>query len=383
MEEPPRREVVRVEDLFVVVIVEKQQRERVGSKEKKKIRPRNSIFFCSRAPASPWPLLSLSLQFPMLMPQGAHAASSAAATVPTRPSSRALAPSSQQRRWSSSSLSFRRRRCRLAEQIVVFAPRAGGGDGISDLLARDKKAAGLLDSDFEEMPAEGEEEPTATKKGESSQSSPPALLTSDASSPPPSSSSAVPTALDGTTPTTCAQAIDAGEAALRSGDASLALELFEAALDLPGSAAVRLSGSPREYSCASDAEAAAALYNMACAYVALNEIAPALTCLEGAVEGGGRGIAESARGDPDLAALRQSSPSSGDFEGALRRGIEAHDSPGSSSSSSSSSGNSGNGGPADVLGGLAARLLRRGGGRDSGSVAGRSVGVLERIMRPW
>ena len=138
---------------------------------------------------------------------------------------------------------------------------------------------------------------------------------------------------------------------------------------------MRLAGSPREYSCASDAEAAAALYNMACAYVALGELEPALTCLEGAVEGGGKEIAEAARSDADLAALRESS-SSRNFETALRKGVEAFENPVAGDG----------GGPAGVLGGLAARLLRRenkGGGRDAGTVAGRSVGVLERIMRPW
>ena len=247
------------------------------------------------------------------------------------------------------------------------------------------------------MPAdfvqEGEESDEKKNNNKSSQSSSSASTSSDASS---SSSSAaaaaaaeVPAGLDGTVPITCAQSIDAGETALRSGDAALAMRLFEAALDLPGSAAVRLSGSPLEYSCASDAEAAAALYNMACAYVALGELEPALTCLEGAVEGGGRDIAASARADPDLAALRAAKggggggggSSSSSFEGALRRGVEAHENP------ATKAGSGGGGGPAGVLGGLAARLLRRGdkrGGRgDAGTAAGTSVGVLERIMRPW
>ena len=69
------------------------------------------------------------------------------------------------------------------------------------------------------------------------------------------------------------------------------------------------------------------------------------------------------------------------FESALKKGIEAHSNPAAASG--------GGGGPAGVLGGLAARLFRRGGGggdgggRDSATVAGRSVGVLERILRPW
>ena len=336
--------------------------------------------------STPWPSSFSFSPIAMLASQGARTASSAAAAAPARASSRALAGSSHRQRRAST-LSVRRRLA--AEQIVVvFAPRAGsGGDGVSDLLARDKRAAGLLESDFEEMPAEfvvqegDEEEKNKKEKKKSSQSS--STSTSSSSDASASSSSAatatataeVPAGLDGTVPLTCAQAIDAGEAALRSGNAPLALRLFEAALDLPGSAAVRLAGSPREYSCASDAEAAAALYNMACAYVALGELEPALTCLEGAVEGGGKEIAEAARSDADLAALRESS-SSRNFETALRKGVEAFENPVAGDG----------GGPAGVLGGLAARLLRRenkGGGRDAGTVAGRSVGVLERIMRPW
>jgi hypothetical protein len=343
--------------------------------------PRCSIFFFlqklfslfSSTPSGL--LLSFFSQIAMLTSRGARVATSAAATAPARASSQALAGSSHRQQRRSSPLCRR-----LAQQIVVMAPRAGNGDGISDLLARDKKVAGLLDSDFEEMPAEfvqGAEEMREKEKKKGSQSS--ASTSSDAfssfsssssssSSSSPSSSSAaqqVPAGLNGAVPITCAEAIDSGETALRSGDASLALRLFEAALDLPGSAAVRLSGSPREYSCASDGEAAAALYNMACAYVALGELEPALTCLEGAAEGGGEGVAAAARSDPDLAALRELPVR---FEKALREGVEAGLNPAGR-----------DGGPAGVLGGLAARLLRRGGGDRGGG----AVGVIERIMRPW
>ena len=348
----------------------------------------NSIFF----PFDLLLFLFLFLSFLLLLlrmlraslgPRAAAASSSSTARLSSSSSQQALAPHQRRALSSSSSTLSIRRLCLRAS--------AGGGDGISDLLARDKKVAGL--EDFEEMPAEfvvDEEEDAqkkTTKKSNNKKASS-ATSSSPSSSSPSSSSSEIPTALDGTTPITCAQAIVAGEDALRSGDASLALKLFEAALDLPGSSAVRLAGSPREYGCASDAEAAAALYNMACAYVALGETGPALTCLEGAVEGGGREIAEAARGDPDLAALREGDRGGGgDLESALRKGMEARASP--------TVAGSGDGGPAGVLGGLAARLLRPGGGgvggggggggsgRDAGTVAGKSVGVLERIMRPW
>jgi hypothetical protein len=50
--------------------------------------------------------------------------------------------------------------------------------------------------------------------------------------------------------------------------------------------AYRMSGSPREYACPSDAEEHAALYNMACCYAQLGQQAAALTCLESILETG-------------------------------------------------------------------------------------------------
>jgi len=313
-------------------------------------------------------------------------AGSAAATVRSA-GARACSPSTLVLR--------RRRRLLISSSSTLPIIARAGGDGLSDLLARDKKAAGLLEEDVvEEMPAEfvidGAEESRSEmstsaassssssekkkKKTSSSSSSGEEEEDSDESTPVPG--------LDGVVPLTSSQAIDFGETALRSGDAALALRLFESALDLPGSAAVRFAGSVREYSCASDAEAAAALYNMSCAYVALGDLEPALTCLEGAVEGGGEDIASAARGDGDLEALR--ADKKGAFEDALRRGTRAFESAGSSAG-----GDGGGGGADGILGGLAARLLRTdggrggGGGKRKGSQAGRSVGVLERIMRPW
>jgi hypothetical protein len=85
------------------------------------------------------------------------------------------------------------------------------------------------------------------------------------------------------------------------------LALFERALDLPGSAAVRLAGRPLEFGVPSDGEAAAALFNMACAYAALGQTAAGLTCLDAAAEAPGslaEGLVEALRSDPDLDSLR-------------------------------------------------------------------------------
>jgi hypothetical protein len=52
------------------------------------------------------------------------------------------------------------------------------------------------------------------------------------------------------------------------------------------SGAYRLSGSPREFACPSDAEEHACLYNMACCYAQLGQQQAALTCLESILESG-------------------------------------------------------------------------------------------------
>jgi hypothetical protein len=63
--------------------------------------------------------------------------------------------------------------------------------------------------------------------------------------------------------------------------------MFNLALELPGNGAYRVSGSPREYLCPSDAEENAALYNMACAYCQMGQGEAALTCVEAVLENGG------------------------------------------------------------------------------------------------
>ena len=66
---------------------------------------------------------------------------------------------------------------------------------------------------------------------------------------------------------------------------------------------MRMSGSVREYSCPSDGEESAALYNMACAYAVLGEKPAALTVLEALLDAGFDQY-DAVRQDPDLAPLR-------------------------------------------------------------------------------
>ena len=66
---------------------------------------------------------------------------------------------------------------------------------------------------------------------------------------------------------------------------------------------MRMSGSVREYSCPSEGEENAALYNLACCYAALGQKQAALTVLEALLENNFEDAA-AIRSDPDLASLR-------------------------------------------------------------------------------
>ena len=60
---------------------------------------------------------------------------------------------------------------------------------------------------------------------------------------------------------------------------------------------------PNSPSCPSDAEEAAALYNMACCYAQMGQRAAAITCLDGLLESGFTDYT-TIRSDPDLAPAR-------------------------------------------------------------------------------
>lgn len=104
-------------------------------------------------------------------------------------------------------------------------------------------------------------------------------------------------------PQSSSEAIQRGIEELKTGHPKEAIELFQAALELPGNGCMRFAGTVREYRCASEGEEQAALYNMACAYAALRQMESALTCLEGAFEAGLSDYA-AVRSDPDLDAVR-------------------------------------------------------------------------------
>ncbi|KAL4420136.1 hypothetical protein ABPG77_010352 [Micractinium sp. CCAP 211/92] len=105
------------------------------------------------------------------------------------------------------------------------------------------------------------------------------------------------------TPQRAREAIDRGLQLFGAGQYREAIDMFQLSLELPGSGVMRLSGSVREYSCASEGEENAALYNMACCWARLGEKQPALTVLEALLDNGFEDV-RTIRSDPDLAPLR-------------------------------------------------------------------------------
>jgi len=105
------------------------------------------------------------------------------------------------------------------------------------------------------------------------------------------------------TPRNSSEAITAGQALFAEANYDGALSLFQDALTLPGSAALRVQGSIRETSCASDGEMAAALYNMACCYVKMGQPDTAVDALGSSFEAGFDQFDELLQ-DPDLASIK-------------------------------------------------------------------------------
>lgn len=183
----------------------------------------------------------------------------------------------------------------------------GGGMGVQDLLARDRKQPKLapeLARELGEVPVEKVledfESEVKVPQVKSRRQRRDALV---ASSDQAGSAAAAAIAQDPNRPKRCKDAIDAGLILFKERKYQDAVAMFNVALELPGNGAYRLGGSPREYSCPSDAEEVAALYNMACAYSQLGEKAAAITCLEAVLENGFEDYA-TIRSDPDLAPLR-------------------------------------------------------------------------------
>lgn len=105
------------------------------------------------------------------------------------------------------------------------------------------------------------------------------------------------------TPRRCRDAIEAGIAKMQAKDYQGALDLFQLSLELPGAGVMRMASSPKEYSCPSEGEENAALFNMACAWSQIGENASAMTCVEALLDNNFDDF-NALRIDPDLSSLQ-------------------------------------------------------------------------------
>eukprot|EP01024_Parvocaulis_polyphysoides_P060491 TRINITY_DN6606_c0_g2_i3.p1 TRINITY_DN6606_c0_g2~~TRINITY_DN6606_c0_g2_i3.p1 ORF type:complete len:283 (+),score=43.13 TRINITY_DN6606_c0_g2_i3:321-1169(+) len=104
-------------------------------------------------------------------------------------------------------------------------------------------------------------------------------------------------------PKMCSEAISLGLQQFEKQNYYEAIELFTVSLELPGNGAYRFADSVREYSCPSDGEEQAALYNLTCCYAKLQQSEAALICLEGLLESGFEDF-QQLRNDPDLKSIQ-------------------------------------------------------------------------------
>mmetsp|Transcript_25654 Transcript_25654/g.48626 ORF Transcript_25654/g.48626 Transcript_25654/m.48626 type:complete len:230 (-) Transcript_25654:322-1011(-) len=106
-------------------------------------------------------------------------------------------------------------------------------------------------------------------------------------------------------PINAAEALEWGQAKFDQADYEGAVELFREVFTLPGSGAMRYQGTLREISCASNGEENAALYNIACSYAKMGNVAQGLQAISDCMENGFDDF-DAIRSDPDLAPIRAS-----------------------------------------------------------------------------
>lgn len=162
--------------------------------------------------------------------------------------------------------------------------------GVSTLLDRDFKVVELNEDAFAESTSAAASEVKTEEESETT-----AATTTRT---PPSQTPS------GDGPKRSKDAINAGLDLFTQANYTGAVEMFQLALELPGSGFMRMAGSPKEYACASEGEEQAALYNMACAYCKLNQASAALTCIEALLESGFEDF-NALKTDADLAVARQ------------------------------------------------------------------------------
>ncbi|KAL4458694.1 hypothetical protein ABPG75_013559 [Micractinium tetrahymenae] len=179
--------------------------------------------------------------------------------------------------------------------------------GVANLLERDRKTVELKDDAFaafadetpgSSSPAQATAAPTQQKQQEQAPEAAPWRGERG-----PASKRADKLRAEADTPQRAREAIDRGLQLFNGGQYREAIDMFQLSLELPGSGVMRLSGSVREYSCASEGEENAALYNMACCWARLGQKQSALTVLEALLDNGFEDV-QTVRSDPDLASLR-------------------------------------------------------------------------------
>ncbi|GAX77437.1 hypothetical protein CEUSTIGMA_g4882.t1 [Chlamydomonas eustigma] len=189
--------------------------------------------------------------------------------------------------------------CPVSRRFV----RANAGEGVQDLLARDRRESKVA-SDLETnvfLPGTSSSGPKESENN--SKETKQEVLKSKKQRQAEMAKAAKES--DPNRPTNCKQAIDQGLALFNKQLYQEAVDMFNLALELPGQGAYRLAGSVREYSCPSDAEENAALYNMACAYCKMGRKSSALTCIEAILENDFKDI-NALKTDPDLEPVRGS-----------------------------------------------------------------------------
>ncbi|KAG2448823.1 hypothetical protein HYH02_006174 [Chlamydomonas schloesseri] len=176
-------------------------------------------------------------------------------------------------------------RAKPSRQTVVVR-----ADGVQDLLARDRKQPKLADPELLTDKSSSKSNKDVLKSKEARRSSGRTRGSEGAPE-------------DPNRPKRCKEAIDKGLELFKQKQYEQAIAMFNLALELPGNGAYRMPGSPREFSCPSDAEEQAALYNMSCAYAQMGQRDACLTCLEAVLESGFEDY-KTMRTDPDLAPVR-------------------------------------------------------------------------------
>lgn len=199
-------------------------------------------------------------------------------------------------------------RRKYAGVVRAAEPELEDTVGVANLLERDRKAVDLKEEAFAAFADDAPSSSSPAQAGAASAAQQQQGRQQGEAAPRqgergPASKRADKLRGEADTPQRAREAIDRGLQLFSAGQYREAIDMFQLSLELPGSGVMRLSGSVREFSCASEGEENAALYNMACCWARLGEKQPALTVPEALMDNGFEDV-QTIRSDPDLAPLR-------------------------------------------------------------------------------